>query len=150
MLRVTRTIKRPTLDTSWFVIPIDPYDEYLAEFVYTGKLLSLRIFMSDDQLEMKVVQLFTDQDAFNAYTTSKPWKNIQEEYDTTHGITETDPIVETLHDTDPYLQEFMFDFSIINHPDGGDKDNEMDPSFILVEPRTGMYVETYDPKGPAW
>lgn len=150
MLRVTRTIKRPTIDTSWFIIPVDLHDEYLNDYVYAGKILSTRLFMSDDQLEMKVITLFADRDAFDSYTTLKPWKNMKDQYDLSQGITETDPVIETIDDTHPYVQEFLFDFSIINHPHSGGKNNVMDSVDVIVEPRNTKLIETHDPEGPGW
>ena len=152
VLKVTYVLKKPNTQTPWYTIPVDLYDIYVDNFIYTGELLSLRLTMSDDQLEKTVVGIFQDQAAVDKYFSSEhPFLIQKRAWEEANGITVTEPVIETLDDVHPYLQEFLFDFSVVNHADCKDESNVIyDATYLFVEPREAPRTETYDPKGPAW
>ena len=152
VLKVTYVLKKPDAQTQWYTIPIDLYDIYVDNFIYTGELLSLRLIMSEDQLEKTVVGIFQDQAAVDRYFSSEhPFLEPKRAYEAAHNITVTEPIIEALDDVDPYLQEFLFDFSVVNHADCTDEGSIIhDAAYLFVEERNAPPTITYDPKGPAW
>lgn len=152
MFKVTRVLKKPNRDVSWYLIPYQLYDMYADMFIYSGKVLSTRITMSDDQLEMHIVQIFQDRDSIEEFFSSKnPFRLLKRKYEEENNFIETDPIIEYMEDSNPYLQQFLFEFSVINHESCTDDDKVIhDATHLIVEPRDGPVVRTYDPKGPAW
>jgi hypothetical protein len=62
--------KRPTPETSWFVVSAE-FELFREEnFVSTGKIISKDEVLSDDQLARVVTTIFLDTDTYTEFTTA--------------------------------------------------------------------------------